>query len=81
MNKDALKKNEEAAGLGGRDGEEAKQQWQIKPVDLPVDLPACDSGEPEAVSAGTAWQWGCPIPPHTHPDPSQLALPPLSLLV
>lgn len=27
MNKDALKKNEEAAGLEGRDEEEVKQQW------------------------------------------------------
>lgn len=36
MNKDALEKNEEAAGLGGSGGEEGDQQWQIKAVNLPA---------------------------------------------
>lgn len=36
MNKDALEKNEEAAGLGGSGGEEGNQQWQIKTVNLPA---------------------------------------------
>lgn len=36
MNKDAVEKNEEAAGLGGSGGEEGNQQWQIKTVNLPA---------------------------------------------
>lgn len=36
MKKDALEKNEEAAGLGGSGGEEGNQQWQIKTVNLPA---------------------------------------------
>lgn len=59
MNKDALKKNEEAAGLGGgRDGEEVNQQWEIKPVKLPV----CDSGDPGCVSAGHSMAVGLSHP-------------------
>lgn len=37
-------------------------------------------GQPGCVSAGHSMAMGCPFPPHTHPDPSQLAVPPQSLL-
>lgn len=60
MNKDALKKNKEAAGPGGMEGEEVNQQIKA------VNLPACDSGDPGHVSAGHSMAVGLPHPsPHS----------------